>query len=158
LGDGPRAVTSPFPDHRETVGDVEISAVADLMRAGRAGSRGWYDVLDEFEKEFADFVGTRYALARCNGMATLHAAVFAAGVKPGDEVIVSSYTWHTSIAPILHCGGAPIYCDIDPVTFTADPADIARKVSARTRAIIVTHVFGNPAKMTMSSRSRIAII
>src|ERR1700730_14851549 len=85
---GPRAVTSPFQDRWEAVGDDEISAVSELMRAVREGSRGWYEVRDEFEKEFADYIGTTYALAHCNGTATLHAAVFAAGVKDGDEVIV----------------------------------------------------------------------
>jgi len=144
---GPKAVQLPFVDRWEAVGDDEIAAVTALMTAVREKRRGWYDILDEFEAEFASFVGTRYALAHSNGTATIHAAIFAAGVRSGDEVVVPSYTWHASITPILHCGGTPVYCDIDPLTFTADPADIERKISPRTKAIVVTHVFGNPAKM-----------
>jgi len=147
LEGGPKSVTLPFQDRWDVVSDAEIAAVAELMQGVRTGSRGWYDVLDRFETEFAEFVGTTYALAHCNGTATLHAAIFAAGVRAGDEVIVPSYTWHASITPILHCGGTPIYCDVDPATFTADPADVERKITARTKAIVVTHVFGNPAKM-----------
>lgn len=144
---GPRAVTLPFEDRWHVISDAEITAVISLLEGVRQGRRNWYDVLDEFEVEFARVVGTSYALAHCNGTAALHAALFAAGIKAGDQVIVPSYTWHASITPILHCGGTPIYCDVDPRTFTADPADIELKVTSRTRAIVVTHVFGNPAKM-----------
>jgi dTDP-4-amino-4,6-dideoxygalactose transaminase len=132
------------------------------MEGVRQGRHGWYEILDTFESEFAAFAGTRYALAHANGTATLHAAMFAAGVKAGDEVIVPSYTWHATISPILHCGGTPVYCDIDPATFTADPADIERKVTPRTRAIVVTHIFGNPARMdeivAIGQRHGVAVI
>lgn len=147
LDGGPKAVTLPFRDRWEMVGDDEIAAVTELLEGVRAGRRGWYDILDQFEQEFAAFVGTRFALAHCNGTATLHAAVFAAGVKAGDEVIVPSYTWHATISPILHCGGTPVFCDIDRSTFTSDPLDVAARITPRTRAIIVTHIFGNPARM-----------
>ncbi|MGI8913050.1 MAG: DegT/DnrJ/EryC1/StrS family aminotransferase [Chloroflexota bacterium] len=147
LEGGTKAVTLPFRDRWQEVSDDEVAAVTTLLEQVRAGTGGWYDVLDAFEREYAEFVGAKYALAHSNGTATLHAAIFAAGVKAGDEVIVPSYTWHASITPILHCGGTPVYCDIDRATFTADPADVERKVTSRTKAIVVTHVFGNPAKM-----------
>lgn len=89
---GPKAVTLPFHDRWEAVGDEEIAAVTGLLQGVRAGTTGWYDVLDQFERQFSASVGTGYALAHCNGTATLHAAVFAAGVQQGDEVIVPSYT------------------------------------------------------------------
>jgi len=147
LDGGPKAVTLPFRDRWEAVGEDEIAAVTALLEGVRAGRRGWYDILDQFEQEFAAFVGTRFALAHCNGTATLHAALFAAGVTAGDEVVVPSYTWHATISPILHCGGTPVYCDIDRRTFTADPADVEARITPRTRAIVVTHIFGNPARM-----------
>jgi len=143
LEGGEKTVTAPMNDRWVQISEQEIEAVTALMRAGD----DLYSIIPRFEIAFREFVGTRYALAHCNGTAALHAAVFAAGVRQGDEVITPSYTWHASISPILHCMGTPIFCDVDARTFCADPADIRRKVTDRTKAIIVTHVFGNPAKM-----------
>ena len=82
-----------------------------------------------------------------SGTAALHSAYFACGVRPGDEVIVPSYTFFASAAPMLPLGGRPIFCEIDPATLTADPADIERRITDKTRAICVVHVWGNPARM-----------
>ena len=106
-----------------------------------------YDEIEKFEAQFREFVGTRYALAHCNGTSTIHAAVFASGARRGKEVIVPSVTWHASITPILHCNAAPVFCDIDLETFCADPEDVRRKITPNTCAVIVTHVYGNPADM-----------
>ena len=139
---GPRAVTLPPGDRWQTITEAEITAVTETMR-----SRSVYAPTDQFEREFAAFVGTKHALALCNGTATIHSALFAAGVRAGDEVIVPSYTWHASITPILHCGGTPVFCEVDPQTYTADAADIRRRITPRTKAVLVTHVLGNPAEM-----------
>ena len=106
-----------------------------------------YDELDKFEEEFRQLVGTRYALATCNGTAAIHSAVFAAGAREGMEVIVPSVTWHASITPILHCGATPVFCDVDPDTYCADPDDVRSRMTSRTCAIVVTHTYGNPADM-----------
>jgi dTDP-4-amino-4,6-dideoxygalactose transaminase len=82
-----------------------------------------------------------------SGTAALHSAYFAVGVKPGTEVIVPSYTFFATVAPILQCGGTPVFCDIDPLTLTADPDDVERRLTPRTRAICVVHMWGNPARM-----------
>jgi dTDP-4-amino-4,6-dideoxygalactose transaminase len=100
-----------------------------------------------FEERFASFTGSRYALLMSSGTATLHSAFFAVGVKPGDEVIVPAYTFFASAGPILQLGGVPVFCDIDEVTLAADPADVERRISPRTRAICVVHVWGNPAAL-----------
>jgi dTDP-4-amino-4,6-dideoxygalactose transaminase len=121
---------------------AEIAAVEETLRGGDV-----YAPTARFEQEFAAFTGTRHALGLCNGTAALHSALFACGVRAGDEVIVPSYTWHASITPILHCGGTPVFCEVDPDTWTADAADIARRITPRTRAVLVTHVLGNPADM-----------
>src|SRR5262245_38684662 len=142
LEGGPRTVTVPPGDRWESISEAEINAVAETLRGGKV-----YAPTDQFEREFAAFVGTRHALALCNGTAALHSALFACGVRAGDEVIVPSYTWHASITPILHCGGTPVFCEVDPRTWTADPEDIRRRISDRTRAVVVTHVLGNPADM-----------
>jgi dTDP-4-amino-4,6-dideoxygalactose transaminase len=82
-----------------------------------------------------------------NGTSALHSAYFAVGVGPGDEVIVPTYTWHATITPILHCAATPVFCDIDATTLTIDPDDIERKITPRTKAICIVHVFGNVCDM-----------
>jgi dTDP-4-amino-4,6-dideoxygalactose transaminase len=100
-----------------------------------------------FEERFAAKVGCRYALAMNSGTAALHSALFAVGVGPGDEVIVPAYTWHATVSAVLCCGARPVFCDIDPETLTADPNDIERRITPSTKAIMVVHVWGNPAAM-----------
>lgn len=139
---GEKTVTLEPGDRWQTISDAEVEAVVAAMRAGNV-----YAPTPLFEQEFASFVGAKHALAMCNGTATIHSALFAAGVRHGDEVIVPSYTWHASITPILHCGGTPIFCEVDAETYTADAEDIRRRITPRTRAVVVTHVLGNPAQM-----------
>jgi perosamine synthetase len=103
--------------------------------------------VDRFERRFARRTGSRYALLMNSGTATLHSAFFAVGVKPGDEVIVPPYTFFASAGPILQLGGVPVFCDIDERTLTADPDDVETRITPRTKAICVVHVWGNPAPM-----------
>jgi len=101
----------------------------------------------EFERQFAQLTGSKYALAMNSGTASLHSAYFALGVKPGTEVIVPGYTFFATAAPILQCGGRPVFCDVDRETLVADPDDVERRITPRTRAICVVHLWGNPAPM-----------
>ena len=101
----------------------------------------------DFEQKFADLTCSKYALLMNSGTAALHSAFLALGVGPGDEVLVPSYTFFATVSPILQCGATPVFCEIDPRTLTIDPADVAKKVSPRTKAISVVHVWGNPAQM-----------
>lgn len=104
-------------------------------------------IIKKFEDAFRKLTGSEYALAMNNGTATLHSAYVAVGVGPGSEVIVPAYTWHATATPVLQCCATPVFCDIDPRTLTADPDDIERKITERTKAIAVVHVWGNPAEM-----------
>ena len=103
--------------------------------------------IDRFERRFAARLGARYTLLVNSGTAALHSAYFAVGVKPGDEVIVPPYTFFASAAPVLHLGGVPMFCDVDERTLCADPDDVESRITPRTRAITVVHVWGNPARM-----------
>jgi perosamine synthetase len=116
----------------------------------------------ETEKNFRDLTGCRYALPVNSGTATLHSAFFALGVRPGDEVIVPSYTFFASATPLFQLGAKPVFCEIDPRTLTADPIDVERRITPRTKAICVVHVWGNPANMQafseLSKRTGIPIV
>ena len=127
----------------KTITERERTLVNGALEAGSA----IYDQIEYFEAEFREFVGTRFALAVCNGTAALHSAMFAAGASLGREVIVPSVTWHASISPALHCGATPVFADADPETFCIDPVDVRRKLTDRTCAIVATHVYGNPADL-----------
>lgn len=143
LEGGPKAVSVATGDTWERVSPLEkqyVNAVLDDYGSA-------YGEIEKFEAQFRDVVGTRYALAQCNGTSTIHAGVFASGARLGKEVIVPSVTWHASITPILHCNATPVFADVDPETFCADPTDVKRKITPNTCAIIVTHVYGNPADM-----------
>jgi perosamine synthetase len=147
MNGGARAVRG---EYRERWRQVRLSDIWPIFTAARrdintlAKGEG---AIAEFEKKFAQLVDTKYALAMNSGTASLHSAYFAAGVKPGTEVIVPGYTFFATAAPILQCGGRPVFCDVNPETLLADPDDVERRITPRTRAICVVHLWGNPAPM-----------
>ncbi|MFQ6078263.1 MAG: DegT/DnrJ/EryC1/StrS family aminotransferase, partial [Thermodesulfobacteriota bacterium] len=143
---GPKAVTLDDSEALRwpIITNEEIEAVNELMRKGEVSVS---PIVKEFEQEFADYCGAKYALAQNNGTSTLHAAYFAVGISPGDEVITPVYSWHLQLMPILAAHGVPVFCDIDPKTLNIDPEDIERKITPRTKAIVVVHVYGHPAEM-----------
>jgi dTDP-4-amino-4,6-dideoxygalactose transaminase len=147
MNGGTRAVRG---EYRERWRQVRFSDMWPILAAARrdintlAKGEG---AIAEFEKKFAQLVDTKYALAMNSGTASLHSAYFAAGVKPGTEVIVPGYTFFATAAPILQCGGRPVFCDVNPETLLADPDDVERHITPRTRAICVVHLWGNPAPM-----------
>jgi perosamine synthetase len=100
-----------------------------------------------FEEEFAKYVGTEHAVATDTGTSALHVALAAAGVGPGDEVLVPAYTFIASATSVLHNNAIPVFCDITPDTYCMDPADVRKRVTEHTRAIMPVHLFGHPAEM-----------
>ena len=149
---GQKEVTQQYPDIRMRV-ESGLRLSGDLMKVLQFTAFGVSTITDgsgiirKFETAFRRLTGSSFALAMVNGTATLHSAYFAVGVGPGTEVIVPSYTWHATATPVLQCGATPVFCDIDPQTLTADPDDIERRITKRTKAISVVHVWGNPAEM-----------
>jgi len=99
------------------------------------------------ERLFAETFDAGYAISFANGTATMHAALAAMGVGPGDEVIVPPLTMSATSLAVLHTGATPIFADIDPHTWTLDPEAVRRSVSARTRAIIPVALYGLPPDM-----------
>jgi dTDP-4-amino-4,6-dideoxygalactose transaminase len=144
---GPRAVNTEYKEGWRQVWPSDLEAI---LAAGsndiNTEAKGQGPIAD-FERQFAQLTGSRHALAMNSGTAALHSAYFALGVKPGAEVIVPGYTFFATAAPILQCGGRPVFCDVDPETLLADPDDVERRITSRTRAICVVHLWGNPAPM-----------
>jgi dTDP-4-amino-4,6-dideoxygalactose transaminase len=99
-----------------------------------------------FEEAFAKYMGARFALAVTSGTAALDCAVAGLGIGPGDEVIVPAYTWWSDYTCVVHAGALPVFADIDR-TFNLDPADFARKITPRTKAVIAVHLLGGPCDM-----------
>ena len=102
----------------------------------------------KFEEEFAAYQGAEFGVAVNSGTSALHAALLTAGVGPGDEVITVSMTFIATAAAISYTGATPVFIDIDPTTFTMNPAKIEEKITARTKAILPVHLYGQAADMT----------
>jgi dTDP-4-amino-4,6-dideoxygalactose transaminase len=100
-----------------------------------------------FEQEFATYCGTSDCIALNSGTSALHLALLAAGVGPGDEVITVPFTFVASVAAICYTGASPVLVDIDPRSFTMDPAAIETVITSRTKAILPVHLYGQPADM-----------
>ncbi|MCG3196011.1 MAG: UDP-4-amino-4-deoxy-L-arabinose--oxoglutarate aminotransferase [bacterium] len=101
-----------------------------------------------FEQRFAELVGARFASACASGTAAIHCALAAVDPEPGDEVITTAITDMGALSPILYQGAVPVFADVDPRTYNVTPESIAARITGRTKAIIATHLFGNPCDMT----------
>jgi dTDP-4-amino-4,6-dideoxygalactose transaminase len=99
------------------------------------------------EKEIAKYCGTEYAVAVASGTDALHLALLGAGIKQGDEVITTPFTFIATTETIAHCGAIPVFVDIDPVTFNIDVSKIKSKITNKTRAILPVHLFGHACNM-----------
>lgn len=125
-------------DDRKFVNEVLDSGIV----AGGTGPQ-----VVALEKEWAEFVGAKYCLTTCSGTAALHMGLAAVGVGPGDEVIVPSYTFLASASCVIHQMAIPTFVDIEPRTYTLDPAKLEAAITERTKAIIPVHIMGCPADM-----------
>lgn len=127
------------------LGDEDEQALRRVLRDGHISI---HPVIQELEQDYATFTGRRYALAHNNGTAALLAAFFALDLKPGDEVIVPAATFWASVVPMLWLGAVPVFCESEPERLGPDPADIEKKITVRTKAIVVVHLWGMPCKMS----------
>lgn len=129
---------------KQTVDDADIQAVVNVLK-GDYLTTGPF--VKEFEEKVADYVGAKFAVAVANGTAALHMACFAAGIKEGDEVIVTPMTFAASANAVLYCGGTPVFTDIDPRTYNIDPEKIEEKITSKTRAIMPVDFSGQSVDM-----------
>ena len=126
------------------IGKEEKEAVLEVLDSGiiAQGPR-----VEEFEKEFADFIDAGYAVAVNSGTEALHMALLAMGIKEGDEVITTPFTFIATSNSVLYVGAKPVFADIDPETFNISPESVQGKISKRTRAILPVHLYGHPCDM-----------
>lgn len=151
---GRKTRENPFPPH-PIIREEEKKAVLEVLSEGRlstfiaapgehflGGKR-----IRQFERDFAEYHGVRYAVAFNSATAALHAAVVAVGVQPGDEVITTPYTFTSTATCALMHNAIPVFADIDAKTFCLDPAAVERSISPISKALIPVHLFGHPAPM-----------
>jgi dTDP-4-amino-4,6-dideoxygalactose transaminase len=126
------------------VGEEELAEIREVLDSGQLtmGPK-----VAEFERLLAELAGTRDAVAVSSGTAALHVAVLALGIGPGDEVLVPAYTFPATANVVALVGATPVLVDVDPVTMNIDAADAARRVTARTKAVLAVHLFGRPARL-----------
>ena len=133
-----------YPLARPYIREEEKRAVRRVLESGIL-SIG--PTVKAFEEAFAKRNGTRYAVAVSSGTAGLHVALLAAGMKWGDEVITTPFSFVASANSILYVGAKPVFVDIDPLTYNMDPDEIEKKITKKTKAILVVHIFGQPCDM-----------
>lgn len=136
---------TPFPA-RTPFGDEEVDLVTRAIRSQNLFQWGGSMVAD-FERAFAELYGSRHAVSSTSGTAAIHIGVGTIDPEPGDEIITAPISDLGSVSPILQQNAIPIFADIDPATFNMDPEDTERKITRRTRAILVVHLFGNACDM-----------
>ena len=143
---GDQAVTEDQTEalHWPIISSDDEQAVLDVLRSGELSVN---PVVGELEDDYKKLTGRSFALTHNNGTAAILAGLHAIGIAPGDEVIVPSATWWSSVMPILHCGGIPVFAEIESECLGLDPEDIERKITPRTKAIVVVHLFGMPSKI-----------
>jgi len=130
-----------LPYGHQWLDDDDIAAVVAVLRSN------WLTTgpkVDEFEQVFAETVGAREAVAVSSGTAALHAAMYAIGIKPGDEVIVPAMTFVATANCVVYQGGVPVFTDVDPDTLLLDPIQVETKITPRTKAIIAVDYAGQP--------------
>lgn len=147
---GHPVVNAPLPSIRNSsgrlIGREEEELVLEVLRSGTLAYI-YGDKVRRFEREFAALHGVTDAVAVSSGTAALHTAMIYLNPEPGDEVIVSSITDMGSVIPVLYQMAVPVFADVDPATQNMDPRSVEALISPRTRAILVTHIFGGPADM-----------
>lgn len=134
-----------YPVYQPCLTGNEKKYVDECLDTSWISSKGHF--VTDFEKVFASYIGDRYGVAVFNGTVAIHLALMALDVKEGDEVIVPSFTYVASANPVVMVGATPVFVDSLMSSWQMDPADIERKITPRTKAVIAPHMYGHPCDM-----------
>ena len=134
-----------IPVAEPSLGEREVELVTDAIRSGWVSSIGQY--VTQFENELASRCGVAHAVATSNGTTALHLALAVAGVSAEDEVIMPSLTFVATAAAARYLGASPVLADVDHAHWCVDPADVASRITSRTRALVAVDLYGHPADM-----------
>jgi len=134
-----------YPVYQPSLGEQEKKNVMECLDSNWISSIGKF--VKEFEQSFAAYHEVQHALSVCNGTSALHLAMLTLGIGPGDEVIVPTFTYVASVNAITYVGGKPVFVDCDPVTWQMDVDETAKKINAKTKAILAVHVYGHPCNL-----------
>ena len=141
------------------IGDEEINAVIEVLRSGMLAQG---PKVAEFEKAFADYIGVKHAIAVSSGTTALHIALMACGIKEGNEVVTTPFSFIASANCALYAGALPVFADINPQTYNLDVTKISDAITGKTRAIVPVHLYGLPANMEdilwLAHRHGIAVV
>ena len=149
-----------IPVSEPLLGEREYEYVGTCLKSGWISSSG--PMIEQFEQQWSRYCGRKYGVSVCNGTAALQAAVAALHLTEGDEVIVPTFTIISCAAAILYAGATPVLVDADPRTWTMDVSQVAAKITPRTKAIMVVHIYGHPVDLdplvALAARHGVAII
>lgn len=146
INGGERTITTPAPDslfHWPITGKEDEDAALEIIRGNKFSGT---DITEKFQDEFAQWIGTDYAVAFCNGTLSLTSAMFAIGLGQGDEIICPTKTYWGSITSAFLFGATPVFCNVNE-NLSMDPDDIERCITPRTKAIMAVHYFAYPCDM-----------
>jgi len=133
-----------IPISKPQIGKEEEEAVLEVLRSGMLAQG---EKVAQFEREFAGYTGTKEAIAVSSGTAALQLSLLACGIKEGDEVITTPFTFYATASTILMCGARPVFVDIEADTFNIDPEKVKEAITERTKAIVPVHLYGQTATM-----------
>jgi perosamine synthetase len=134
-----------IPIYQPSLNGNEKKYVNECIDSSWISSRG--DFIKRFEDDFVKLIGVNHAVSVSNGTVALHLALVTLGIGQGDEVIVPSFTYIASVSTICHAGATPVFVDSIEATWQMNPADVRKKITPKTRAIMVVHLYGHPCEM-----------
>ena len=133
-----------IPIAKPLIGEEEKRAVLEVLSSGMLAQG---KKVAKFEENFADYIKVKHAIAVNSGTSALHTALLACGIRQGDEVITTPFSFIATANAILYCQAKPVFADIDEKTFNIDPEQIKEKITSKTKALLVVHLYGLPCEM-----------
>jgi perosamine synthetase len=134
-----------IPVNEPRLGERELEYVAECIRTGWVSSAGHF--IEEFEQKWAEYCGRKYGIAVSNGTVALQLAIACLGLKPGDEVIMPTFTIISCAQAVIYNGGIPVLVDAERRTWCMDVEQVKNRITKRTRAIMAVHIYGHPVNM-----------